>query len=188
MLKAEKSEKCLGQEPSKPSKPGFEGFEGTQVGAFSENYTPPFNSEGVPCGGCPSCGRGEFWRWPKFHRDYQPNGWVCWFCSPPLMGAVPATSVVCPMMATSNPQRKFMLSLAREMRAQGWRVRESWPNTLAYEARWDFVMGEECFFPIRPNIGHAVKDAFDAINRRKPPRAKPPSNVIKIDFTRGDAA
>ena len=44
---------------------------------------PPLDAEGVPCGGCPSCGQGEFWRWPKFHPEHDPRGWVCWFCSPP---------------------------------------------------------------------------------------------------------
>jgi hypothetical protein len=45
--------------------------------------TPPLDAEGVPCGGCPSCGQGEFWRWPRFHKDHDPRGWICWFCSPP---------------------------------------------------------------------------------------------------------
>ena len=60
MLKAQKSKKPPGEEPSKPSKialcsspDSFEGFEGTQVGAFSE-FSPPLDAEGVPCGLCPS--------------------------------------------------------------------------------------------------------------------------------------
>ena len=88
MLKAEKSKKHPGEEPSKPSKialgsslNNFEGFEGTQVGAFSE-FLPPLDAEGVPCGLCPSCNRGEFWRRPKFHKEHDPTGWICWFCSP----------------------------------------------------------------------------------------------------------
>jgi hypothetical protein len=88
MLKAENSEKAIGQEPSKPSKPTFEGFEGTQdrpVSAFS----PPYDAEGVPCDVCPSCSRGEFWRYPKFHKDHDPRGWICWFCSPPPEGSGP---------------------------------------------------------------------------------------------------
>jgi hypothetical protein len=44
---------------------------------------PPLDADGVPCDRCPSCGRGEFWRWPKFHRQHRPEGWSCWFCSPP---------------------------------------------------------------------------------------------------------
>jgi hypothetical protein len=95
MLKAEKSKKHPGEEPSKPSKialrsslNNFEGFEGTQVGAFSE-FSPPLDAEGVPCGLCTICRRGEFWRWPKFHKDHSPNGWVCWFCSPPPPGGGP---------------------------------------------------------------------------------------------------
>jgi len=89
MLKAEKSKKHPREEPSKPSKIGlrsflnnFEGFEGTQVGAFSD-FSPPQDAEGMPCGLCPTCRRGEFWRWPKSHKDHNPTGWVCWFCSPP---------------------------------------------------------------------------------------------------------
>ena len=120
MLKAEKSKKPLGKEPSKPSKlsrdeqmtPGyvpskpsklyggeqraiFEGFEGSQVGGFSE-FSPPLDAEGVPCGLCPSCHRGEFWRWPRFHKDHNPTGWVCWFCSPSARGVALATSAACP--------------------------------------------------------------------------------------------
>src|SRR5262249_20852035 len=85
MLTAKKKKKGLGREPSKPSKLGFEGFEGTQVGAFS----PKLDPDGVPCGVCPSCHRGEFWRWPRFHKDHSPTGWICWFCSPPPHGSGP---------------------------------------------------------------------------------------------------
>jgi hypothetical protein len=82
MLKAEKSKKPSGEEPSKPSKialrsslDNFEGFEGTQVGAFSEfspplvvgephpcdnnvtgisgPFSPPLDAEGVPCSYAP---------------------------------------------------------------------------------------------------------------------------------------
>jgi hypothetical protein len=96
MLKAEKSEKCPGQELTKltkpnfgsrdeltkPTKPSFVSFGSTQLGAFSR-ISPPLDAEGVPCGGCPSCNQGEFWRWPKFHKDHNRTGWICWFCSPP---------------------------------------------------------------------------------------------------------
>jgi hypothetical protein len=82
MLRAKEGKKGLSDEPSKPSKFNFEGFEGTQHGRISE-ISPPLDAEGVPCGGCPKCNQGEFWRWPKFHPDHNPNGWVCWFCSPP---------------------------------------------------------------------------------------------------------
>ena len=88
MLKTDFGKKPLPKEPSKPSKFIFEVFEGTQdrpVSAFS----PPYDAEGVPCGVCPSCGQGEFWRWPKFHKDHDPRGWVCWFCSPPPEGSGP---------------------------------------------------------------------------------------------------
>ena len=50
-------------------------------GAFSE-FSPPLDAEGVPCGLCPSCNRGEFWRRPKFHKEHNPTGWICWFFSP----------------------------------------------------------------------------------------------------------
>jgi hypothetical protein len=95
MLKAEKSKKHPGKEPSKPSKIAlrsspyiFEGFEGTPDRPVSD-FTPPYDAEGVSCGVCPSCRRGEFWRWPKFQADHDPRGWVCWFCSPPPEGSGP---------------------------------------------------------------------------------------------------
>jgi len=83
MLKAMKADEA-GQkhpitEPSRPSKPSFEGFEG----AVTNRFSPPLDADGVPCGGCPTCGQGEFWRWPRSHPKHDPNGWVCWFCSPP---------------------------------------------------------------------------------------------------------
>ena len=53
----------------------------TNVTGMSGPFSPPLDAEGVPCGGCPSCNQGEFWRRPKFHKDHA--GWVCWFCSPP---------------------------------------------------------------------------------------------------------
>jgi hypothetical protein len=89
MLKAEKSEKGVGQELPKLTEGGFGSFGSAQEGAFSENYVPPLDAEGVPRGGCPSCGQGEFWRWPKFHKDHHSHGWVCWFCSPPPQGSGP---------------------------------------------------------------------------------------------------
>src|SRR5690349_8060069 len=73
------------QEPSKTSKIIFEGFEGSQFGAFS----PKLDPQGVPCGLCPTCRRGEFWRYPKFHNNHDPRGWMCWFCSPPPEGSGP---------------------------------------------------------------------------------------------------
>jgi hypothetical protein len=45
--------------------------------------SPPLDAEGMPCGGCASCGKGEFCRWPKFHPQFNPRGWRCWFCDPP---------------------------------------------------------------------------------------------------------
>jgi hypothetical protein len=89
MLKAEKSKKPPGEELPKLTKiaprsslSNFGTFDSSQMGAFSE-FSPPLNTEGVPCGLCPTCGRGEFWRRPKFHKDHDPTGWICLFCSPP---------------------------------------------------------------------------------------------------------
>jgi hypothetical protein len=53
------------------------------------DFSPPYDAEGVPCGVCPTCHRGEFWRYPNFHQDHDPRGWVCWFCSPPPEGSGP---------------------------------------------------------------------------------------------------
>jgi hypothetical protein len=89
MLKAENSKMALGQEPSKPSKLGFEGFEGTQLMAFSK-ISAPLDANGVPCGGCPNCGGGEFWRWPKFHQQHDHRCWQCCCCDP-----IPADSGPC---------------------------------------------------------------------------------------------
>ena len=83
MLKAENSEKPLGQELPKLTKGGSVSFVSTQDRPVSD-FTPPYDAEGVPCGGCPKCNQGEYWRRPKFHKDHDPTGWVCWFCSPPL--------------------------------------------------------------------------------------------------------
>ena len=95
MLKAEKSKKPPGEELPKLSKiapcsslNNFGSFDSSQLGAFSE-FSPPLDAYGVPCGVCPSCDRGEFWRWPKFHKNHDPRGWVCWFCSPPPRGSGP---------------------------------------------------------------------------------------------------
>ena len=95
MLKTDFGKKPLPKEPSKPSKiyggeqrTIFEGFEGSQDRPVSE-ISPPMDAEGVPCGLCPTCHRGEFWRWPKFHKDHNPTGWVCWLCSSPPHGSGP---------------------------------------------------------------------------------------------------
>ena len=88
MLKAENTEKPLGQELPKLTKGGSVSFVSTQERPVSD-FTPPYDAEGVPCGGCPSCKQGEFWRWPTFHKNYDHRGWVCWFCSPPPEGSGP---------------------------------------------------------------------------------------------------
>jgi hypothetical protein len=85
MLKSREGKKGLPEEPSKSSKFNFEDFEGSHVGGFSE-ISPPLDAERVPCGGCPSCNQGQFWRWPKFHPQHNPRGW---FCSPPPHGSGP---------------------------------------------------------------------------------------------------
>jgi hypothetical protein len=79
MLKAENSKKTPGVGTDKNDKNNFVSFVSSQVGAFS----PKLDPEGVPRGLCPTCHRGEFWRRPKFHKDHDATGWVCWFCSPP---------------------------------------------------------------------------------------------------------
>jgi hypothetical protein len=66
----------------------FDTFDTAPTKPFSK-YVPPFDADGVPCGGCPSCGLGEFWRYPKFHAQHDPRGWICWFCSPPPAGSGP---------------------------------------------------------------------------------------------------
>jgi hypothetical protein len=70
---------------AKTDETGFGSFDST----CSRGFLSPLDAEGVPCGGCPSCGQGEFWRWPKFHPRHDPQGWVCWFCSPPPEGSGP---------------------------------------------------------------------------------------------------
>jgi hypothetical protein len=82
MLKAEFPETRLGGALSKLPKPGFDSFGSSHVRPISD-FSPPLDAEGVPCGSCPSCGQGEFWRWPKSHPQHNPRGWACWFCSPP---------------------------------------------------------------------------------------------------------
>ena len=89
MLKTDFGKKPLPNEPSKSSKLNFEDFESYKERPVSEIPPPPFTSAGIPCGVCPSCSRAEFWRYPKFHKDHDPRGWVCWFCSPPPEGSGP---------------------------------------------------------------------------------------------------
>ena len=62
-------QKGIGDEPSKISKTNFDIFET----AHPKGFSPPLDAEGVPCGGCPSCNQGEFWRWPKFHPKHDPR-------------------------------------------------------------------------------------------------------------------
>jgi hypothetical protein len=89
MLKTDFGKKPLPNEPSKSSKLNFEDFESSEERPVSEIPPPPFTSAGIPCGVCPSCRQGEFLRYPKFHKDHDHRGWVCWFCSPPPEGSGP---------------------------------------------------------------------------------------------------
>ena len=82
MLTGENSEKALPHEPTKLTQGGSVGFVSAQHSPVSD-FLPSLDAEGVPCGCCPSCRHGDFWRWPKSHPDHQPNGWRCYFCSPP---------------------------------------------------------------------------------------------------------
>jgi hypothetical protein len=81
-LKAVLGEKGLPKELTKPTEPSFVSFGSGHTRPFPD-FSPPLDTGGVPCGGCPSCGKGEFWRWPKFHRAFNLRGWQCWFCTPP---------------------------------------------------------------------------------------------------------
>lgn len=50
---------------------------------LEEGMQAPMDANGVPCGGCPGCSQGEFWRWPKFHPEHDPADWRrCCFCDP----------------------------------------------------------------------------------------------------------
>src|SRR4029079_14305464 len=89
MLKTDFGKKALPNEPSKSSKLNFEDFESSQGRLVSEIPPAPCNAEGTPCGVCPCCRQGEFWRYPKFHNNHDPRGWMCWFCSPPPEGSGP---------------------------------------------------------------------------------------------------
>jgi len=83
MLKTDFGKKPIPDEPPKLTKPCSVSFVSSQDRPVSE-ISPPLDGEVVACGVCPTCDRGEFWRRPKFHKDHNPTGWACWFCSPPL--------------------------------------------------------------------------------------------------------
>ena len=87
-LKAVLGEKGLPKELTKPTEPSFVSFGSDHTGPFS-NFSPPIDAEGVPCGGCPNCNQGEFWRWPKFHQAFNARGWQCCFCTPPKSNGGP---------------------------------------------------------------------------------------------------
>ncbi len=72
-LKAQFPETCPGSELPKLPKGGFDSFDSSQHRPISE-FSPPLDADGEPCGGCPKCNQGEFWRWPKFHSETRPAG------------------------------------------------------------------------------------------------------------------
>jgi hypothetical protein len=84
-LEAEKSKNTPLRPAAEIDEINFGNFGSTPERPFS----PPLDTDGVPCGGCPSCGQGEFWRWPHFHPQHDPRGWQCWFCAPPPSGSGP---------------------------------------------------------------------------------------------------
>ena len=88
MLKTDFGKKPLSEEPPKLTKPSSVSFVSSQDKPVSE-FSPPYDALAVPCGFCPTCQRGEFWRWPKFHKNHNLAGWICWFCCPPPKGSGP---------------------------------------------------------------------------------------------------
>jgi hypothetical protein len=82
-LKSAFREKRLSGELTKPTKLNFVSFDSAQSKPISEIETPLLDLDGVPCAGCPHCGKGEFWRWSKVQEDFDACGWRCWFCAPP---------------------------------------------------------------------------------------------------------
>jgi hypothetical protein len=64
-------------DPSKHSEPTFYS---SNIVAFPSKHVPPLDRD-VPCGLCPTCGQGEFWR-----PSRTTAVWRCWFCSPPPEG------------------------------------------------------------------------------------------------------
>ena len=61
----------------------------TIVTGTSSPKRPPMDADGAPCGGCPGCGQGEFWRSPKFHPEHDPADWRCGVCDPIPHGSGP---------------------------------------------------------------------------------------------------
>ena len=62
---------------------------GTIGTGISGQISPPLDAEGVPCGGCPKCNRGEFWQWPRKHPQHDPREWNCMTCQPIPAGSGP---------------------------------------------------------------------------------------------------
>jgi hypothetical protein len=61
-------------------------------------------SAGLPCGGCPTCGKGEFWRWAKFHPQHNSRGWIWWFCAPPPAESGPCDFCGVPVQTSKETQ------------------------------------------------------------------------------------
>ena len=101
MLKAENSEKPLGQELPKLTKGGFVGFVSSQDRPVSD-FTPPYDAEGVPCGGAPVASKGSSGGGPSSIRTMtRPAGSVGF--APRLPVAVaPVTSAGCPTAEEMN--------------------------------------------------------------------------------------
>ena len=89
MLKTDFGKKPLPQEPSKLTKINFCQFcQLRRIGPF-QIFHPLTMPRASPAVSARAVSQGEFWRWPKFHKDHDPRGWVCWFCSPPPEGSGP---------------------------------------------------------------------------------------------------
>jgi hypothetical protein len=78
---------------------------GTIGTGISRQFSPPYDADGVPCGLCPTCHRGEFWRRPKFHKEIPAAGCAG---SAPLHPRVvaPATFAACPRTTNDDSNGK----------------------------------------------------------------------------------
>ena len=89
-VKTDKSLPVAGQRVgSATASATFGSFVRSQGKPFAKIASPPLDAEGIPCGLCPRCGVGEFWRLPKFHPCHEPRGWRCLHCDPIPAGEGP---------------------------------------------------------------------------------------------------
>jgi hypothetical protein len=67
---------------------GFGGFGGSTHRRFSGFEGPALDVYGDPCGLCPRCGQGEYWRRSKkYYPDvFDERSWACMRCNPPPKG------------------------------------------------------------------------------------------------------